>query len=158
MKNNQKGFTLAELLVVVAIIAVLVAVAIPTFANQLEKSRQAVDISDLRSAYAAARLGSMNDMVDGVKISTNAATAANVTFYYDRASGGLLKTTNATGTITGYSKGNGNVVADTNELPTQAKTAYTGTLTSGRVIKVVYQSTVGADGLYDFTMSYDAAP
>ena len=39
-KNNRKGFTLAELLIVVAIIAVLVAIAIPVFTSQLEKSRQ----------------------------------------------------------------------------------------------------------------------
>lgn len=50
--NNQKGFTLAELLIVVAIIAVLVAIGIPVFAGQLEKSREAVDLSDIRSAYS----------------------------------------------------------------------------------------------------------
>ena len=33
MKINRKGFTLAELLIVVAIIAVLVAVAIPVFGS-----------------------------------------------------------------------------------------------------------------------------
>ena len=52
MKNNKKGFTLAELLVVVAIIAVLVAIAIPVFTAQLEKSREAVDAANIRSAYA----------------------------------------------------------------------------------------------------------
>ena len=52
-KNNKKGFTLAELLIVVAIIAVLVAVAIPVFTQQLEKSREATDIANVRSAYAA---------------------------------------------------------------------------------------------------------
>ena len=41
MKISRKGFTLAELLIVVAIIAVLVAVAIPIFGSQLEKSREA---------------------------------------------------------------------------------------------------------------------
>ena len=50
---NKKGFTLAELLIVVAIIAVLVAVAIPVFNAQLEKSRQAVDVANMRAAYAA---------------------------------------------------------------------------------------------------------
>ena len=53
MKRTNKGFTLAELLVVVAIIAVLVAVAIPVFSSQLEKSREATDLANIRSEYAA---------------------------------------------------------------------------------------------------------
>jgi type IV pilus assembly protein PilA len=51
-KNNRHGFTLAELLIVVAIIAVLVAIAIPVFTSQLEKSREATDAANIRSAYA----------------------------------------------------------------------------------------------------------
>ncbi len=51
-KNNNKGFTLAELLIVVAIIAVLVAIAIPIFASQLEKAKEATDLANVRSAYA----------------------------------------------------------------------------------------------------------
>ncbi len=51
-KMNKKGFTLAELLIVVAIIAVLVAIAIPVFTAQLEKSREATDVANIRSAYA----------------------------------------------------------------------------------------------------------
>ena len=54
MKKNNKGFTLAELLIVVAIIAVLVAIAIPVFTTQLEKSREATDLANVRSAYASA--------------------------------------------------------------------------------------------------------
>ena len=42
--HNKKGFTLAELLIVVAIIAVLVAIAIPIFTAQLEKAREATDV------------------------------------------------------------------------------------------------------------------
>lgn len=52
-KRGAKGFTLAELLVVVAIIAVLVAIAIPIFTNQLEKAREATDMANVRAAYAA---------------------------------------------------------------------------------------------------------
>ena len=51
-KTNKKGFTLAELLVVVAIIAVLVAISIPIFTSQLEKAREATDAANLRAAYA----------------------------------------------------------------------------------------------------------
>ena len=51
-KTNKKGFTLAELLIVVAIIAVLVAIAIPVFTAQLEKSREAVDAANIRAKYA----------------------------------------------------------------------------------------------------------
>lgn len=50
--KNKHGFTLAELLIVVAIIAVLVAISIPIFTNQLEKSREAVDAANIRAAYA----------------------------------------------------------------------------------------------------------
>lgn len=51
-KMNNKGFTLMEMLIVVAIIAVLVAIAIPVFTNQLEKAREATDMANIRSAYA----------------------------------------------------------------------------------------------------------
>ena len=50
--TNKKGFTLAELLIVVAIIAVLVAISIPVFTTQLEKAREATDAANIRSAYA----------------------------------------------------------------------------------------------------------
>jgi prepilin-type N-terminal cleavage/methylation domain-containing protein len=52
MKKNKKGFTLAELLIVVAIIGVLVAISIPIFTNQLEKAREATDAANIRSQYA----------------------------------------------------------------------------------------------------------
>ena len=51
-RENKKGFTLAELLIVVAIIGVLVAISIPIFTAQLEKAREATDLSNTRAAYA----------------------------------------------------------------------------------------------------------
>ena len=52
IRKNSKGFTLAELLVVVAIIAVLVAFAIPAMTNTLEKAREATELANLRNAYS----------------------------------------------------------------------------------------------------------
>ena len=58
MKNN-KGFTLMEMLIVVAIIAILVAIAIPTFSGALTKAREAADVANLRAAYAQAMVDNM---------------------------------------------------------------------------------------------------
>ena len=53
-KLNKKGFTLAELLIVVAIIAVMAAIAIPIFTAQLGKAQAATDEANIRSGYANA--------------------------------------------------------------------------------------------------------
>ena len=50
--KNKKGFTLMEMLIVVAIIAILIAIAIPTFASSLNKARVATDEANIRSGYA----------------------------------------------------------------------------------------------------------
>ena len=51
-KRNRSGFTLMEMLIVIALIAVLIAIAIPVFSSQLEKSREATDLANVRAAYA----------------------------------------------------------------------------------------------------------
>ncbi len=59
--KHKNGFTLAELLIVVAIIGVLVAISIPIFSSQLEKSREATDLANLRSAYAQVAAAANSD-------------------------------------------------------------------------------------------------
>ena len=63
--RKRKGFTLAELLIVTAIIAVLVAISIPIFSSQLEKSRVATDQANVRSAKAAAAAEYMSNGESG---------------------------------------------------------------------------------------------
>ena len=60
-KMNKKGFTLAELLIVVAIIAVLVAISIPIFSAQLEKAREATDAANIRAVYVAVSTDVLQD-------------------------------------------------------------------------------------------------
>ena len=52
MKKSKKGFTLMEMLIVVAIIAILVVIAIPTFTNALEEARENADLANIRAWYA----------------------------------------------------------------------------------------------------------
>lgn len=51
-ERGYKGFTLMEMLIVIAIIAILVAIAIPIFTTQLENAREAADLANVRGAYA----------------------------------------------------------------------------------------------------------
>jgi prepilin-type N-terminal cleavage/methylation domain-containing protein len=51
--SNRKGFTLIELLIVVVIIGILAAIAIPKFANTKQKAVKSAMISDLRNLATA---------------------------------------------------------------------------------------------------------
>ena len=59
-KLNKKGFTLIEMLVVIAIIAILVAIVVPTVTSATGKSKAATDAANLRSALAEATILALN--------------------------------------------------------------------------------------------------
>ncbi|HAM14858.1 MAG TPA: hypothetical protein DCP91_03140 [Eggerthellaceae bacterium] len=63
--QGQKGFTLMEMLIVIAIIAILIAIAIPIFTSQLENARDATSIANIRSAYAEAQTVYITKQNDG---------------------------------------------------------------------------------------------
>lgn len=65
--KKQGGFTMVELLIVVAIIAILVAVSIPMMNSALEKSREAVDQANYRDAIALASVKYMTDPEEAIK-------------------------------------------------------------------------------------------
>ena len=66
MKNlkNKKGFTLVELVIVIAVIAILAAVLIPTFSNVVAKANASKELQQVTNAYKEALAETLAD--DGV--------------------------------------------------------------------------------------------
>lgn len=60
-KINKKGFTLAELLIVIAILGILVAISIPVFVGRLNDARDKTDKANERAAKAAAVTAFLNE-------------------------------------------------------------------------------------------------
>ena len=58
--KSKKGFTLAELLIVVAIIAVLTAIAVPLFVGSLNKAEENVKNANIRAVRSVAVVAILN--------------------------------------------------------------------------------------------------
>lgn len=91
-KLNKKGFTLAELLVVVAIIAILVAVSIPIFTGKLNEAKENTDAANVRAAKAAAVVEYLQD---------DSKQGSAYKGYYDAKDGKLVASANL---VTPYGK------------------------------------------------------
>lgn len=57
--SKKKGFTLMEMMIVVAIIAILIAIIIPTFSGALTRANIAADEANLRAYYAESMANSI---------------------------------------------------------------------------------------------------
>ena len=51
MKRNKRGFTIVELVIVIAVIAILAAVLIPTFTTLVDRAKRTADLQECKSAY-----------------------------------------------------------------------------------------------------------
>lgn len=89
--KKEGGFTLIEMLIVVAIIAILVAVSIPAVSGSLDKARKATDAANERAARTAGML-----MVATDDSFTLPAVGATSDYYYMVSTGELKSTTGTT--------------------------------------------------------------
>lgn len=95
MPRKRTGFTIAELLIVVAIIAVLVGISIPIFHGQLNKAREATDLANERN---------VKSLVNSAMIESSIYLGSDI-YAYD-ASSGTLQKLNSISEYTGSAYGN----------------------------------------------------
>jgi type IV pilus assembly protein PilA len=145
MKKNNKGFTLAELLIVVAIIAVLVAIAIPVFTSQLERSRESTDVANLRAAYAAGQTAALTGWVGQTELTSTDRASSNW-YYNPGVDGSLSKSKPSTLKMGQGTSTDGKF--DKSALPSVC-TYETNTDVKGKVIKVTITSGVVSAVTYE---------
>ena len=115
MKNNKKGFTIVELVIVIAVIAILAGVLIPTFSGVVKKAQESAEVQKVSAAYKEALAIDLADgKVDAISADTKTAAINGYSFYFTvDANGAITNVTVTPTTTTGfdYSYSNGGFTA-----------------------------------------------
>ena len=89
-KSNKKGFTIVELVIVIAVIAILAAVMIPTFSGVIDKANQSAVLQVATSLYKEAYAIDLADgTLDGKEGTTAITTVSEKTVTYTVTAGAV---------------------------------------------------------------------
>jgi prepilin-type N-terminal cleavage/methylation domain-containing protein len=141
MTKKQKGFTLVELMIVVAIIGVLAAVAIPKFADMLEKSKEGATKGNL-SAIKSSISNYYADNQGTYPANLNTATFSIGSEMYPAFMPAYIETLPAV-KVTGKHANNG---AHANRGPGQGSLADTSAVTTGTHTNPAFVATSSGKG------------
>jgi len=106
-KTNKKGFTIVELVIVIAVIAILAAVLIPTFSGVIESARESAALSEAKNAYTIAMTEVLKDgkiveneavyLDAGLNVTTSGSESKvwTITFTADNSEPSIAKTGSA---------------------------------------------------------------
>ena len=138
LKKNEKGFTLMEMLIVVASIALLIAIAIPTFNASLNKARVATDQANIRSGYASV----MADVLSNKYNVDEADMATDYTYFLNKDGSVTEKTATVTAAADPYAcqgKSEATEVAgvDVGAWDKGATVSYKYTVETGKIVITV---------------------
>ena len=98
-KNNRKGFTIVELVIVIAVIAILASVLIPTFSGVVEKANKSKALQEVKSAYTATLAEVLSDN-DSANDNSLDSVVVNYTGFYIQITNGNATVVSGSDTAT----------------------------------------------------------
>ena len=92
-KMNRKGFTIVELVIVIAVIAILAGVLIPTFSGIIDKANDSAITQETRAALTSILVEKNGDLTGGEYFFKYTKGNDTKQYKYDTATGGLKEDT-----------------------------------------------------------------
>jgi len=107
-KLNRKGFTIVELVIVIAVIAILAAVMIPTFSGMIKKANESAALQEATNTYKALLTEDeykgdldLNDTANGADLYIK-VNQSNKNYYFKVVDGDIALDTTVTADPDGY--------------------------------------------------------
>ena len=81
-KLNKKGFTIVELVIVIAVIAILAGVLIPTFATVVDKANKSAAMQQAKNAYENYLVEAAEKGTDNINLCIEVTNGSNKYYFY----------------------------------------------------------------------------